>query len=380
MAEEIFSKKVPFWDVILFVIYSLPSIVALAFPFGSLVGALMTIGKLSSDNEILALQASGISLKRVFLPIFILGIGLSVVSFITNDYFLPIGNIRLGRIYRKILYTNPGVELEPYSIKRYEDTTIIAGNIRDNIIEDLIIIDRNKEKKKRIIMAGTALLEESKIQKGVVSLKLYDVFSHIPINKDQFEYTHSETMIYNILLKDISMAFINPGPREMSSLDVYKEMKVMEAKHDVQKIEHRHEIQKTFYNLVMEIRFQKDTNAVNLKAIEPLYTKYQNTKKRNIFDRNLQLYRLEYHKKFSIPASCLVFIIFAMPVGLMARRSGRTVGFGIGLLMSAFYWGLLFTGHTLGIRLEFSPLLAMWFPNLVMLVLGGALIGLRLRR
>ncbi len=340
----------------------------------------MTIGKFSSDNEILALQASGVSLKSVFLPIFILGLALSVISFVTNDYFLPIGNIRLGRIYRKILYTNPSVELEPYSIKRYEDTTIIAGNIRNNTIEGLIIIDRNREKKKRIIIAGNAILEESETQDGVVSLRLQDVLSHIPINKDQFEYTQSETMIYNILLKDISLAFINPGPREMSSLDVYNEMKVMAAKHDVNTTDHRREVQQLFYNVVMELRLQKDANLVNIKKIKPLYTKYQNTKARNIFDRNLQLFRLEYHKKFAIPASCLVFIIFAMPVGLMASRSGRMVGFGIGLLMSVFYWGLLFTGHTLGIRLEFSPFLAMWLPNLVMLALGGAFIGLRLRR
>ena len=107
MAEEIFSKKVPFWDVVLFILFSFPAIIALSFPFGSLVGALMAVGRLSSDNEILAFKASGISLSRIFLPLLLLGIILSSVSFVMNDYFLPLGNIHLGRIYRKILYTNP---------------------------------------------------------------------------------------------------------------------------------------------------------------------------------------------------------------------------------------------------------------------------------
>ncbi len=44
MAEEIFSRKVPFWDVLRLVIYSLPWVVALSFPLGSLVGLLWALG------------------------------------------------------------------------------------------------------------------------------------------------------------------------------------------------------------------------------------------------------------------------------------------------------------------------------------------------
>ena len=62
MAEEIFSKKVPFWDVLLFVLYSLPAILALSFPFGALLGALMAVGRFSSDNELLAMRACGLPL------------------------------------------------------------------------------------------------------------------------------------------------------------------------------------------------------------------------------------------------------------------------------------------------------------------------------
>jgi lipopolysaccharide export LptBFGC system permease protein LptF len=48
--------------------------------------------------------------------------------------------------------------------------------------------------------------------------------------------------------------------------------------------------------------------------------------------------------------------------------------------MSALYWGLLFTGHTLGIRMQVAPLLAMWLPNLFVLAAGGILLAWRLRR
>jgi len=96
-----------------------------------------------------------------------------------------------------------------------------------------------------------------------------------------------------------------------------------------------------------------------------------------VTDRNLKLHQLEFHKKFSIPFSCLVFVLFAFPTGMLARRSGRAVGFALGLLVSTLYWGMLFVGQTLGIRLQFPPLLAMWLPNAVILAAGGVLLAWR---
>ena len=89
-------------------------------------------------------------------------------------------------------------------------------------------------------------------------------------------------------------------------------------------------------------------------------------------DRSLQIYLLEFHKKFSIPAGCLAFVIFAFPVGYFARRSGRSIGFGIGLIVSVLYWSLLFAGQTLGLRLDFSPFWSMWLPNILLVLMGGS--------
>ena len=62
-------KEMPFIEVLKLVLYSLPIVIALSFPFGVLVGALMAIGKLSFDNEILACLSSGISYLQIYIPI-----------------------------------------------------------------------------------------------------------------------------------------------------------------------------------------------------------------------------------------------------------------------------------------------------------------------
>jgi lipopolysaccharide export system permease protein len=388
MAEEIFAKKVPFWDVILFIIYSLPSIIALAFPFGSLVGCLMAVGRLSSDNEVLAFKASGVPLSRILLPLMVMGLLLSLASFVMNDYFLPLGNIRLGRMYRQILYSNPGVELEPYSVRRFENITLITGNVYERTIENMVIIDKNSDNQKRIIRARRAFLTESRAQQGVVSFRLEDVSTHVPATggHDRYEYTTAASMIYNILLKNINISLISPGPREKSSLDVWREIKEMEGKLLEKQVSQTVAVAEAWQNVRSAMRHAQDfheedrISAASWQKIAGSYDLYAKQNLKIVRDRNLQLYRLEFYKKFSVPFSCLFFVLFAFPVGLYARKSGRSVGFGLGLLMSAVYWGLLFTGHNLGIRLELSPFLAMWFPNIFVLVLGSAALTARMYR
>src|SRR6056297_4243826 len=179
LAEEILAKDVGLFDVALLIIYSLPAIVSFTFPFASLVGGLMAIGRLSSDSEILAFRASGIPYRRLLYPLVIVGILFSMISFVMGDYFLPRGTINFGKLYRKILYSNPALELEPYSVKQYQDTTLITGEVDSGMIEDLVIIDTTEKGEQRIILSRRALLREETEQAGVIGLHLSDVFGHL---------------------------------------------------------------------------------------------------------------------------------------------------------------------------------------------------------
>jgi len=99
-----------------------------------------------------------------------------------------------------------------------------------------------------------------------------------------------------------------------------------------------------------------------------------------IRDRSLHTYEIDLNRKFSLPFGCLVFIVFAFPVGIFAKRSGRSVGFGIGLLVSIIYWGMLIAGQNFGFRLNFSPFLSMWLPNFIILGIGLLFMLLRKRK
>jgi lipopolysaccharide export system permease protein len=82
------------------------------------------------------------------------------------------------------------------------------------------------------------------------------------------------------------------------------------------------------------------------------------------------LYWLEFYKKFSIPFGAFSFIFLAVSLGLMAKKSGQTVGFMFGLIIAFIYWALLLGGQTIGIRLSTSPFWSMWIPNILALLVG----------
>ena len=388
-AEDIFSKNVPFEDVFLIILYSIPKYMIFTIPFGTLVGSLMAMGRLNADNEILALRASGISIFRIFLPILILGIILSMVSFAFNDFFVPLGNIHFKTLIKKITLSNPGVELEPYSIKKYENTSIITGDVNDNEINDIVIIDLDSQNNKRIISAQNAYLETNEQQRGAISLRLENVISHVTDieTRDYYEYSTAETMIYNLLLKDINVEMINPGPAEMSSLDVLKEIEKKEEAIRIREEERNKIVKQLEYALAMDIRAVREEMqeipyipASKLNNLKNAYTNIQNEKHRPIEDNKLQRYKMEFHKKFSMSFSCVVFIVFAFAVSLVYKRGGRFIGFGIGVVMAAIYWVLLFVSFRMGSKLGFSPLLSMWMPNLLVLFVGSIFFVIKARQ
>ncbi len=386
MAEKILAKKVPLEDVAMLVVYSIPIIVTYALPFGTLVGGLMAVGRLSSNNEVLAFRAAGIPLMRILVPLLLIGILFSLVSFLFSDYFLPLGNIRLKTMLKRIIFKNPGIELESYSVKRYDDTVIIMGEVKGNRISSLVIIDKTEENKKRVISAKEAFLEPNPRQRGAVSLRLEEVTSHIadPQEKGTYEYGSARSMIYNILLKNISVSMVNPGPAEKTSVDVWLAIQEMNEKFRLREEQREENIQKLRLDLAMEVQAAleslKSRPHISEQRIQALRSSLENIRKeqkRPVVDRKRQSYLLEFQRKFASPLSCFVFIVFAFPVGLVARRSGRAVGFGIGIIMSGVYWGMLLVSYRLGSQMAFSPVLSMWTPNLLVFLFG---LGMLIRK
>lgn len=330
MAEDILSKKAPVSDVVMLVVYAMPSIIATSSPFAALVGTLMGIGRLVSDREIVAMNALGVPLRFVLVPVLMTGVAISAVSFLTNDMLLPAGTIQFNKLYKRILTSTPALELESNSIKRNQNAIVVSGTIENGLMDSLLVIDTDSDGNKRIVMAPEASIIKSSSADILMTLGMANavIASFDKEDRTKYDIIKSRDVRYNILTKDILSSYSGSiSPREMSSRDLYRELKKRESGDD---------------------------------------------------PRSLNMYRMEYHKKFTIPFAAFFFTVLAFPLGLMSKTNGQSTGFILGLIIAVFFWAMLIGGQTLSSRLGFNGTLAMWLPDIVIFAIGLAFMGRKL--
>ncbi|MDR0375981.1 MAG: LptF/LptG family permease [Treponema sp.] len=381
LAQQILTKKVPVQQVALLVLYAIPQIMSLSAPFASLVGVLMTIGRLASDNEALVMLSSGLSYKNIFMPSLFMGIVISLASFFTNDVLMPAGNLQFNKLYRQILVSTPALELESNSVKRYRDTVIVTGNVAGNSIDNIFILDKTSDGERRLIMAKNAQLRDA--GKEGLSLDLTNAFiqSSKEVAKFDYDYASSAFLRYWVSQEDLIQSSVSIGPREMSSVDVYKEIVSKRLALRTQLDAQYNKVLKQSLSLEESLRDGPSGAAWNRRgSVETDFAREYAVAADIKKDRSLSQYLLEFYKKFSLPSGAFAFVFLAIPLGLFAKRSGQTVGFFVGVVLSVVYWVFLFGGQTLGLRAGYSPFWTMWFPDILTIGIGLVLCIKRIRK
>ena len=381
MAKEVLTKRVPFDQVALLILFSLPTVIAMSAPFASLVGTLMTVGRLTSDNEILVMLSSGLSYKNVFFPAITVGILISLLSFFTNDVLLPAGTVQFNKLWRKILVSTPALELEANSVKRFRDTVIVTGGVTGNAIDNVLILDKTEDGERRIIMAGSAELKDA--GKEGLSLDLEEAFIHSSkeTEREDYDYARSSVLQYRVSNEDIIQNPSNVSPREMSSRDVYSAVKEKQVDLDERANERKGRLVTQALALENIIRAGTDSDSWNRRSSS--ISGFQREAQALVSlqnDRSLLIYIIELYRKFSVPFGAFCFVFLAVSLGLMAKKSGQTVGFIFGNIIAVLYWSMLFIGQTMGLRLGTPPFWSMWFPNILSLAAGIILAVVKVRR
>jgi len=376
MAQEILAKGIPVGSVLLLILYSIPSFITLSAPFATMTAALMAYGRFSSDNEVLAMRSAGFRKFAIFQPVLISGIVITIASLGINDILLPAGTKAFHHLWLELSLKHPGLELGEYSVRRFRHTTFITGAIDDTGIHPMIIVERDNSGNLNSIIARLASPAIKGNKEGFPGFRMHNVLSLIPnsIRSDEWTWSRAHYMDYRIL-SDSSLDYDQfENPAYMRILEVWK---VIREKSENQRkrfeeqgtrIERKkYELSLEYYNLARgkagiseDIKFNI---ASSYSDIEGLIAELP-------IDHSLQIWKLEYYQKFAIPFSSLPFVFLSFPLGLLARRSGRAVGFFIGLLLTTFYWSLLVLGRSLGLRADVSPFLVMIVPVIVLLIIG----------
>ena len=376
LAQGILAKGIPVKSVLLLILYSIPSFITLSAPFAALTASLMTYGYFASGNEILAMRSAGLKRFTIFKPVLIAGIIISLFSFGINDIFLPAGTRAFQRLWIKLSLTYPGLELEAYSVRNFKNSVLVTGEIDKLGIHPLVIINRTNSGNRETIISSLASPDIKGKEGDFPGFSMSNILSITPDSqkRDKWTWTKADSMEYRLLTGSSGISDRVSNPANMKVSEIKKVIKDKSSRQNIRQAEYNKTVEQLKFLLALEY------NNLIYGGPAEFYSGYSETANKgsrlaNIInnppaDHSLQIWKLEYYQKFAIPFSAIPFVLLAYSLGLSAGKSGRAVGFFIGLLISVFYWSLLVLGRSLGLRTDISPFIVMILPDIVLFIIA----------
>jgi lipopolysaccharide export system permease protein len=320
--ELMVNKGVQFYDISKLIIFIMPSFLTFTMPISLLIAILIGMGRLSGDNEITVLRASGISLYRLIEPIIFMACIVCLFTAVIG-YYAPLCNQATKDLLFQIVQQKASIGIkEKFFNDDFQDLVLYADRITTNedSMEGILISDSRLANEPTTIIARRGYLI-SNPNTLKVTLRLMDGSIH-SVDSSLTKYKKTDFSSYDVNL-DLKKAAagsdnkIKKGSRDMTIDELLGNIKRADMKAD-------------------EVRDMV----------------------------------IELHKKISIPLSCLVFAILAVPFGIVSKRSGKSRGFTVGILIVVFYYTLQLAGEAMGETGKISPILAAWTPNAILGALG----------
>ncbi len=401
--DQLVGKGLSLWIIFQLITFNLAWIVTLAAPMAVLVATLMAFGSMSSDNEITIMKASGLSLPKLMAPVLIASVILSYAMVRFNNDILPEANHKARVLLTDISKTKPTFILEA---GKFSDDIggfkILVKKTfeNNNNLEDIYISDYSNPATRNVITA----------EKGDISFT--SDFNHIVMNLsngeihqlNNLDYTNKYRVVkfdkHRIIMDAKGFGFqqsgdnaFSRGDRELSSFamnQIVDSLKKSAATLSAQVFTRaypdiialsKYKFTDTVYKIPVAVLLdKKDTANKNYSydSLKMLYSRimtYRNDYKsqaniKKELEKQVDQYDVEIYKKYSIPFSCIVFALIGAPLGYRVRRGGFGIAAGLSLFFFLLYWASLIGGEKFADRALLSPMLGMWFANIVLGVFG----------
>jgi lipopolysaccharide export system permease protein len=324
LVEMIVQKGVGLWDIVRLLGYTLPFLFVYIIPMAFFISILLGFLRLSSDNEVTALKASGVGFFQLLPPVF----SLSLAGYLLTSFMAmvaqPWGEYSLKNLVFHIAVVQAKVTLKERVFNDdFKDLVFYIQKVdSEGQMEDIFIFDHRQKEVPQTIMAKKGWLIPNP-QKRSLDLRL------------------ENGTIYNVSLHSKSAQNI-----QFKSYDLVLPLEQMIS---AQEKRERSETELSLSELRDKIR-----------QTPPGEKKYY-------------VYQIEYYKKFSLPFSCIIFGMIAFPLGLQSRLSGRAWAIIFGGVVFFIYYVVLSLAFSLGEKGSLSPLIGLWLPNIIVGGIGGYL-------
>ncbi len=321
-------------DATRIILYTLPNTLTVTIPMAVLVGILLGLSRLAADSEITAMRASGmgaLSFVRIISLVSLAALGLGLLN---SLYLAPRSASALLVLEGSLRSSQASFEVQPRVF--YEDFKNYVLYIQDirpaagaALWQHVFLADLTDPASPRITTAEQAVVVNGTAQAGdpqTLRLHLIDGAQHQISPTDPNQYT-----ISTFGSSDLP---IETGGQEDTHVG------------------------------------RSDTPILALT----LPQLWQQAHAGRLSDRTATLYRIEFNKRFSYPAACLVLMLVGVPLGLSSKRGGKSTGFVVTILLVFLYYFISSLGVAFAKTGKLSALFGVWGANLLFAIAGSALL------
>ena len=314
LTDTIVNKNVPFGVIARMMLLKMPSILVLTLPVAMLFGTILSISGMVASNEITALRSLGVSFPRIMVPFLVVGLFLSVFTFITNEKIVPWATHKSENIVREMLLKQQVPMVEPNIFQKGPNNKTFYVQVVDDknkILENIMIFDQSEGNYPKMIVADNATWDNKYWYLNDGYIYKFDG-EGVLVWGGNFENLR--------ILVDVDPDNFFEGqktPQEMTA---------------------------------SELEGQIDRIAQN--------------------NQDTREYEVELHMKYSLPLASFITALIGGPLSVTAPRSGKMMGIAYSFGVIFVYYNLMSIGKSFAKNGILSPFIGAWCPVFVIGVIG----------
>ena len=370
LLDKLVEGTLPPEAILKFIGYSFPWSLSFTVPWGILTAVLLVFGRLSADNELIALRMSGQSLRRICAPVFVITLLASGLCLWINTTVAPNSFLEIRRTTQQAVLNDPEAIFRPDTlVDQLTGFFIFAEKKEGGKMKNLQVIqlqaDRigDRARPATYFFYRSAELESGNVQKTrQLLMNMEDNFMMVrnwPAEATAGELnamSATQLAAYNENLRGEKegMPVVAPASTTFSALPV--------------------SLQKMF-----------DKNAkmrVDGMTMRQLLTGLRNPAELAVdgtIPPSHSGMLTELNRRISFSLACFVLAFVAIPFGITAQRRETSAGFVLSLVVGISYFALIMLGGIWQDSPDKYPHLWVWLPNVIFGILGTVMF-LRLQR
>jgi lipopolysaccharide export system permease protein len=406
--DDLIGKGFEISTIFQLMMYASATNVAMALPLSVLLSSIMTYGTLGENYELVAIKSAGVSLTRALYPMIIAVMILSISAFIFSDYMLPVANLKFFsllydvRKQKSASLIKQGVfnsSFPGYSIrvaKKDPDGQLlhdlmIYEKTQNGLSNNVIFAKEGRMFKSRdnnflILKLKDGIRYEESAQSGgynprqtLMRLRFKETDTKMSLSgfqikrsnesdfKGAFQMMSSKQLLYQrdslgkamsrtemesaLIIKPYIKYFTMPHKVVGGPLPVLKGKRVLSALGKV------NDQIFAVTNALNEAKIIND----NLKQRSSDYSEREKVYRR---------YLIEYNKKFTLSAACLVLFLIGAPLGAIIRKGGLGLPVVISVIFFLVYYIISTIGEKAAKDGNLSPILGTWIAIIVLTPIG----------